>query len=106
MLSQTEIEERNFKLYRSSSQGPSNPIGSRDDYLSVAKVGEAEYLIVLEYYETGDLKIKDFWNDPILYPEYYYAGVVLTEEQLDSALADTRFEKFVEIDFDDINEYR
>jgi hypothetical protein len=110
MLTQENIEQRNFKFYTSSVEGPSNPFGNRTDYIAKAFVGKAEYLILLQYFtsgkEEGVLRIRDFWNDPIYYPEHYFVGEVLTEAQLDQALELTRFEKFEEIDFNKIWLYK
>jgi len=106
MLTKTQIESKGFSHYRSSGESPSNPIGQRDDYVSLAKVGEAEYLVLIEYYDDGKLKVKDFWNDPILFPEYYYVGVVLTQQELDTALEETRFDTFETIEFDKLWYYK
>ena len=109
MLTKEQIEDRNFTLYSQSLESNTNPLGDRDDYIALAKVGEAEYLVLIQYYTStnqGHMKIKDFWNDPILFPEYYYVGEVLSEADLDNALDETRFESFETIEFDKIWMYR
>lgn len=106
MITQEQIEEKNFKYYTTSSASASNPI-ERDDYIAAGLVGKAEYLILLQHYpSTNQIKIRDFWNDPIIAPEHYFIGEVTTQQELDTALASTRFEQIKEIDFDDIWLYR
>lgn len=109
MLTQEQIQQKNFKLYTESPQSNTNPLGDRQDYIVLAKVGQAEYLVMLQYYvsdNVGHMKIRDFWNDPILFPEFYYIGDVETVEQFEKALALTGFETFHEIEFDKIWLYR
>lgn len=109
MVSQEIITSKNFVYYTSSDESASNPHGDRDDYIALAKVGEAKYLVLLSYYTTGRpgyMKIKDFWNDPIIAPEHYFIGEVNTEAELDKALVLTGFDSFSKIDFDDIWLYK
>jgi uncharacterized protein YegJ (DUF2314 family) len=109
MLTKEQIEEKNFRLYSQSKQSNTNPLGDRDDYIAIAMVGEAEYLVLIQYHTSdneGYTKIRDFWNDPIYFPEFYFVGVVLNEAEFDKALAETGFEKFKEVDFNEIWQYK
>jgi len=106
MIAGQVFEDNNFTEFRESTEYHPTNYEKRTDYLSVAKVGKAEYLVVAEYYEDGKLKIKDYWNDPLYYPEYYFFGNVTTEEEFIKALEDTRFETFHVVDLNKLYEYK
>ena len=103
------LESKNFQLYASSPKGNTNPLGDRDDYLAIGLVGKAEYLVLIQYYTSdnvGYTKIRDFWNDPILFPEYYFIGEVFTEQDVNNALKETGFTGFKKVDFNELSQYR
>lgn len=109
MISQETIENKNFTLYSVSLQSNTNPLGEREDYIAIGKVGDVEYLILIQYYRTnneGLTKIRDYWNDPILFPEFYFVGEITTEQELNEALINTGFDSFHTIDFDKIWLYK
>jgi len=96
MLTKEQIEERNFKFQYSSDLSFSND-GSRDVYIADRKTKnkvntDITYIpCLLEYYESGLLKITDYFDDPTKYKEYYFIGKVTTEQQLDDVLDTLKF---------------
>lgn len=107
MIDQDIITSKGFVYLRSSQESVSNGWGDRDDYVGVGLVGEAFYLLILSHLPaTGSIRIRDYFNDPIIAPEYYAIGEVNTEEELDALIATMKFDEIKPPHLDELNNYR
>ena len=97
MLTQEIIESKNFQLLQSviadsSTYTPSD--ADRTDYVALAThefIDDMEIPMTLSYYDDGYMILKDYYNDPLFYKEYFFTGHVTTEAELDEVLADTDY---------------
>lgn len=111
MLTQENIEERNFTYWATSQQSVTNDRPGRVDYVGVGIINkgkklEVRQLLMLSYDDNGYLTLTDYFNNPI-YSREYYLGYqqITTEDELDEALASTIWEEIEDLDMDELYSY-
>lgn len=90
MITQSQIEARNFTLYSERPKSITNYAGDRANYLVIAENSFGNhYLIQLIYYDDDGLTaVTSYYINPIKSKEYFFMGVITTEAELDDMLDD------------------
>lgn len=92
MLTKEQIEEKEFTLLYDLVDSI-DELNNRWIFIADRKTKnkvntDIKYIpCLLEYYyNTGEFKITDYFNDTIHFKEYYFIGIVKTEKEFNSAL--------------------
>ena len=97
MLTQQNIIDKGFTYWRSSAESVTNERPDRDDYLAIGvkhkdAKNEYERVLLLSYDSDGYLTITTYFNNPVIYREYYVNYVqVTTTAELDEVIDGTDF---------------
>lgn len=97
MVTQEQIESKNFTLYKVNEVDVNNKVGSKE-YLAVGerRLGDAKHVrtsvISLVYFEDGLCNITNFFNQALFYREFFFFGKLENEDDLNIALDAINFE--------------
>lgn len=97
MITQSQIESKDFTYWRTSEKSPSNKRPNRDDYLAIGikhegKKNEVKKVLLLSYDSNGGMTVTDYYNNPIRFREYYVSYTqVDTTDELDEIIEKTGF---------------
>ncbi|MGK2864871.1 MAG: hypothetical protein ACSLE0_23265 [Chitinophagaceae bacterium] len=107
MVTQEQIEAKNFTFYKTHPESLNNPIASTE-YLAIGTrtLGNPDRigLISLIYFDDSSMKITNFFNNPAYTKEYFFIGDVEDSNDLDDAVTSIDFAVTV-LDLADINDY-
>lgn len=109
MVTQEQIEAKNFTLYKINEVDVNNVVGSKE-YLAVGtkRVGDSKSkrtsVISLVYFDDGLVNITNFFNEPLFNREFFFFGELKSEEDLNIALDAIDFELEV-IDLEELYKF-
>jgi hypothetical protein len=90
MITQGQIEAKGFVVF--NERGPEPFVTVSTEYIALGTLKETQRdpapvrPLILRYFESGRFTISDYFNDPLLYSEYYALGTLETTDDLDGVL--------------------
>jgi len=105
MVTQNQIEARNFTLLQTLPIDVNNPDSIRNDYLAIGtNIFDLITLIRLRIYDDGRANITDYYNNAFISTQHYFMGTIESEADLDLAIESIDYTLTV-LDLDDLNDY-
>lgn len=99
MITQEQIESKGFTFLDSIEVSKYDTVLNRDRYTAEVKSEtiainrKNEFTIVLNYFDNDEMTITSYLTDnPLNYPEYFFIGLVNTENEFNKVIENLKFE--------------